>query len=155
LSTFLSAKEILMGTRRIRLVLPAVAAVIVAIVLAGCGGSSYGSSPYGGGSKTTAPASPAAGGTAVTIENFAFTPSTLAVKAGTTVTWTNKDGAPHTVTATDGMSTDANTTGLFDSGSLGQGQTFSFTFTKAGTYFYECTIHRTMQSMHAQVVVSG
>ena len=51
------------------------------------------------------------------------------------------------------MSTSATRTGLFDSGTLNPGQTFSFTFAKPGTYFYECTIHFAMPSMHAKVVV--
>jgi plastocyanin len=127
--------------------------VIVAVVLVGCGAAAYGS---GGGSKpTSTPAAGGAGGSgsSVTIENFAFTPQTLTVKAGTTVTWTNKDGAPHTVTSADSLGTDAATTGLFDA-QLGQGQSFSFTFSKPGTYFYECTIHKGMAPMHGEVVVN-
>ena len=75
------------------------------------------------------------------------------MNAGTTVTWTNNDGAPHSVAATDGPSTGAKTTGLFDSGNLGSGQTFSFTFDKAGTYYYDCTLHAAQASMHGTVVV--
>jgi plastocyanin len=138
-----------MGTRRTRLVVPAVIAVLAVIVLAGCGSSATGANP-----QTSTPAASAAAGTSVTIQNFAFTPQTLTVKPGTTVTWTNKDGAPHTVTATDGIATNAKTTGLFDSGQIGQGGTFSFTFAKSGTYFYECTIHFSMPSMHAKIIVS-
>lgn len=132
--------------------LPAiVVGVIVAVALAGCGGAAYG---YGGGTKTTpTPAGSAAGsGTTVSIQDFAFSPQTLTVNAGAKVTWTNKDSAPHTVTAVDSLATDAATTGLFNS-QLGHGQSFSFTFTKAGTYFYECTIHKAMASMHATIVV--
>jgi plastocyanin len=136
-----------MGTSRARLVLP-VAAALAVLVLAGCGSSATGTT-----SQTSTPT--AAGGSSVTIKDFAFSPQTLTVKPGTTVTWTNKDSTPHTVTATDGPSTSAETTGLFDSGSLSQGDTFSFTFAKSGTYFYACTLHFTMQSMHAKVVVSG
>ena len=129
-----------------------VVGIIIAIALAGCGGAAYG---YGGGSSKSTPA-PAGGGGAsgatVTIQDYTFSPQTLTVKAGTTVTWVNKDSAPHTVTAVDSSATDAGTTGLFDS-QLGQGQTFTFTFDKAGTYFYECTIHKSMATMHAKVVV--
>ena len=92
-------------------------------------------------------------GNAVAIQNFAFAPQTLTVKAGTKVTWTNNDSAPHTVTSTDGPSTSASPTGLFDSGQMNSGASFSFTFTKAGTYYYECTIHASMASMHATIVV--
>lgn len=126
--------------------------IIVAVALAGCGGAAYG---YGGGTKSTpTPAGGAGGapGATVTIRDYTFSPQTLTVKAGTTVTWVNEDSAPHTVTAVDSQGTEATTTGLFDS-QLGQGQSFTFTFDKAGTYFYECTIHKGMASMHAEIVV--
>jgi plastocyanin len=130
--------------------------VVALLVAAGCGSSSS-----GGGTTTTPATTPAAtatggtskGGATVTIQNFAFTPSTLNIAVGTTVTWTNKDAVPHDVTSADGISTTANTTSMFTSGSLNQGQTFSFTFTKAGTYFYECRIHKANAAMHATVVV--
>jgi plastocyanin len=72
----------------------------------------------------------------VAIANFAFDPVTIEAPAGTTVTWTNEDSAPHTATA-DG--------GAFDSGRLDQGGTFSFTFESAGTYAYHCDFHPGMQ----------
>ena len=72
--------------------------------------------------------------------SFAFSPATLTISVGTTVTWTNTTGAPHTVTSDDGKS--------FDSGintPIGaQGGTFSFTFTKAGTFAYHCQFHTFM-----------
>jgi len=71
----------------------------------------------------------------VTIANFSFGPNDLQVKVGTTVTWTNQDSASHTVTADDGS---------FDSGSLSQGSSFSFTFTEAGTFPYSCNFHPSM-----------
>ena len=76
----------------------------------------------------------------------------VTVEAGTTVTWTNKDSAPHTVTSADGISTSANTTSLFD-GSLNSGATFSYTFTKAGTYYYVCSIHKSQAGMHGEIIV--
>ena len=143
-----------------------VVGVVALLALAGCGSlsNSYGSAPKsgdasGGATVMPAPASSAAAaanpatGDTVAIQNFAFTPQTLTVKAGTKVTWTNSDSAPHTVTSTDGPSTSASPTGLFDSGQLASGASYSFTFTKAGTYFYECTIHASMASMHAKIVV--
>ena len=95
---------------------------------------------------TTAPAStpttaPPSTGNSVSIANFAFSPQTLTVKAGTKVTWTNKDSVTHTVTADKGA---------FNSGPLSPGNTFSFTFTQAGTYSYHCSIHT---SMMATIVV--
>jgi len=123
-------------------------AVLAVLVLTACG-----SSAYGGSIPTSDSASPSGGGSAVSIVDFAFAPQTLTVNAGTTVTWTNNDGAPHSVAATDGPSTGAKTTGLFDSGNLGSGQTFSFTFDKAGTYYYDCTLHAAQASMHGTVIV--
>lgn len=68
----------------------------------------------------------------VEIEDFAYAPETLTVKVGTTVTWTNKDNVGHTATSD---------TGVFDSGMLQKGESFSFTFTQAGTYPYFCAPH--------------
>jgi plastocyanin len=78
----------------------------------------------------------------VNISNFAFDPNVLEVTAGTTVTWTNNDGANHTVSADDGS---------FDSGSIGSGGSFSVTFDTPGTYTYHCNIHG---NMTGTVVVS-
>jgi len=75
--------------------------------------------------------------------DFGFSPVTLAVTKGTTVTWTNTGDAPHTVTA-DG--------GLFGSGTLAGGDTFSHLFTTTGTFAYHCAIHA---SMTGTVIVSG
>ncbi len=82
-------------------------------------------------------------GTAVSISNFSFQPAAITVAAGTTVTWTNFDGAPHTVSADNGS---------FDSGTIGSGGSYSLTFTAPGTYTYHCNIH---PSMTGVVYVSG
>lgn len=74
---------------------------------------------------------------AIEIKGFAFTPRNVTVKVGTQVTWTNKDSAPHTVTADDHS---------FDSGTLNQGQSFTFQFTTPGTFPYICAIHPSMQA---------
>lgn len=84
-------------------------------------------------SGTGAPVVPAAGDT-VAIKNFAFGPATLAVKMGTTVTWTNQDADPHTVTS-------QGSGGPLKSAALTTGQSYSYTFTTPGTYAYLCTIH--------------
>lgn len=73
----------------------------------------------------------------VSIDNFTFAPASLAVTVGTTVTWTNRDDIPHTVVSTD----DAKT---FKSKVLDTDESFSFTFTKAGTIPYFCSIHPKM-----------
>lgn len=70
----------------------------------------------------------------VTIKNFSFGPN-ITVAAGSTVTWHNSDGEPHTVVSADG---------LFRSAAMDTGETFSFKFTKAGTFKYVCTIHPRM-----------
>lgn len=85
--------------------------------------------------------SPVAANT-VSIKNFAFTPSTITVKAGTTVTWTNSDQDPHTVSANGGQ---------FRSQTLNTGDTYKYTFSTAGTFAYLCTIH---PFMTATVVVT-
>jgi plastocyanin len=81
----------------------------------------------------------------VEIKNYAFSPAALTVNVGDTVTWTNMDTAPHTVTVTSGPV-------KFNSGNLSTGQSFSYTFTTAGTYSYYCAVH---PDMVAKVVVNG
>lgn len=73
----------------------------------------------------------------VTIRNFSFNPSDITVKNGTTVTWTNKDSVAHTVTETDNLNGP-------DSGTVNPGSSYSFTFSKTGTYHYHCAIHTQM-----------
>ena len=73
--------------------------------------------------------------TQVTMKDFMFSPTSLTVKAGSTVTWTNEDDEPHTVVSDDK---------LFRSGSLDTNQSFKFTFDKAGTYHFTCSIHPRM-----------
>ena len=73
----------------------------------------------------------------VTIDNFSFTPQTITVKAGTTITWTNRDDIPHTVVNTE-------TPALFKSKPLDTDDKFTFTPTKPGTYPYFCSIHPKM-----------
>ncbi|WP_269856096.1 plastocyanin/azurin family copper-binding protein [Streptomyces sp. RPT161] len=80
----------------------------------------------------------------MTIQNFAFAPTSLKVKTGTTVTWTNKDSDAHTVTS-------SGSGGPLHSAPLTTGATYRYTFTKAGTYAYFCTIH---PFMTATVVVT-
>lgn len=70
----------------------------------------------------------------VAISNMQFSPDNITVKKGTTVTWTNNDGIPHTVTESDDQSGPSSPT-------LSSGQTYSFTFNTAGTFKYHCTIH--------------
>jgi len=82
-----------------------------------------------------------ASATAVKIDNFSFTPQTLTVNVGTTVTWTNGDDVPHNVVSTDKV---------FKSKTMDTDEKFSYTFAKPGTYNYYCSIH---PRMTAAVVV--
>ncbi|HLO60147.1 MAG TPA: cupredoxin family copper-binding protein [Bacteroidales bacterium] len=81
-------------------------------------------------------------GNTVKIQGFAFSPATISVKAGTTITWTNYDNVAHTVTSDDG---------LFDSGSISMNDSFSQKFDSTGTFAYHCTPH---PQMTASVVVT-
>lgn len=76
-----------------------------------------------------------AAGTAVTVSNFAFSPSVLRTTLGATVTWTFPDAISHTATSTQGF---------FSSGPRASGAKFAHPFTSAGTYAYMCTIHPSM-----------
>lgn len=75
----------------------------------------------------------------ISIANFSFNPQTLNVKIGTTVTWTNDDPVPHQPVGS-----------IFSSQILNTGDSYSFTFTQAGTYNYHCAIH---PSMTGQIIV--
>jgi plastocyanin len=74
----------------------------------------------------------------ITIDNFAFTPATLTVPAGTKVSWSNRDDTPHTVFS-------ALRPPAFRSGPLDTGDGFSVVFDKPGTYGYFCSLHPHMQ----------
>jgi len=80
---------------------------------------------------------------AVSIEGMKFTPDKLDIDVGDTVEWTNNDVHDHTVTAKDGS---------FKSDNIGNGQTFSHTFKKAGKFAYSCSLHPRMKG---QINVSG
>ena len=74
--------------------------------------------------------------TEIKVDNFTFGPGTLTVPVNSTVTWVNKDDIPHVIASNDG---------LFKSKALDTDDKFSYTFTKAGTYPYYCSIHPKMQ----------
>jgi predicted lipoprotein with Yx(FWY)xxD motif len=85
---------------------------------------------------------PAAKTYTINIENFKFTEAVLTITVGSTVTWTNKDAVEHNAVATDGS---------FSLPLLAQGESGSFTFTKAGEYNYFCEPHKT--KMTAKIIV--
>jgi plastocyanin len=77
---------------------------------------------------------PAAAPAGVTIEmeDFAFTPAEITIRAGTTVTWVNKDSVQHSATAENGS---------FDTGLFSPGERASVTFDQPGAYAYHCILH--------------
>ena len=137
---------------------PRIPAAIVVIVLAVAACSNPASPSTAPAAPSTAPAAstpagtttpsslPASGGatgsSAVEIKDTAFNPTTITVKAGDKVTWTNNDSFAHTVTLDDNS---------VDSGNLAGGATFDNTFATAGTFAYHCKIH---SSMHGTVTVT-
>ena len=84
--------------------------------------------------------------TEVKIDNFAFAPQRVVVKAGTTVIWINDDDIPHTV---------ASSAKLFKSNALDTKDKFSFTFTTPGTYEYFCSLHPHMTGTIVVDAVTG
>jgi plastocyanin len=90
---------------------------------------------FPGSRKLAANDQPSGATAGVNIDNFVFGPQTITVPVGATVTWTNKDDIPHTSVSTEGV---------FKSKVLDTDEKFSYTFTKAGTYPYYCTIHPKM-----------
>lgn len=97
-------------------------------VLAKKGGYSYNNSAA---PTNSAPAAQ----NSIQISSFSFSPASLTVKVGDTVTWTNQDSVGHSATADDKS---------FDTGILGQGKSGTITFSKAGTYTYYCSVHTSM-----------
>ena len=118
----------------------AVVSLIAVLAAAACGSSSSGSAASSSASSTPATAAAApTGGSAtassastVEITNFMFTPMSLTVSVGTTVTWKFEDSTPHTVAADDNS---------FISSPMSKGQTYTHTFATAGTVKYHCSIH--------------
>src|ERR1700691_2001437 len=89
----------------------------------------------------------AASAGAVSIDNFTFGPQSLTVKAGTTVTWTNKDDIPHGIASANN--------GFAKSRALDTDDSYSFTFTTPGTYQYFCYIHPHMTGTIVVEAASG
>jgi plastocyanin len=122
--------------------LAVLALVGMALTLAACssGGSATSSSSTAGSSGSTATTGGTGGSSsgtdAITIKNFAFSPASITVAPGATVTVTNKDQVTHTLTASDGR---------FDTGDISSGASKTFTAPKtAGKYPYICSIHQYM-----------
>jgi plastocyanin len=120
--------------------------LLVVAWVASCGSSSDTTTDAaltGGGGCT---AETAVAATDVTVSDFKYVPACIKVAAGATVTWTNAGMASHTVTS------DADAPVTFNSGALGSGGTFHFTFPAAGTVGYYCIPHESL-GMKGTVVV--
>lgn len=123
----------------------AVIGIALGLALAACGGSGE-------------PTAKAAGdpATSVGMKLLQFTPATLTVKPGTSVTFTNDEVITHTVTTgtytvgADNFRSEEKADGKLDKTLQGKGDTVSYTFASPGTYSYFCSIHKAMQG---QIVV--
>ena len=115
-----------------------VTVVAMFIMIAGCTSYAPPATPPAT-TQTQAPGSPT-----VTIQNFAFSPATITVPRGTTVTWVNQDAASHTIVS-DAQGSVAQGA-VFTSNSLANGASYSFKFDNPGTYPYHCSIHPTMKA---------
>ena len=120
------------------------ATAIGAAAIAGCGGKDGGTKSTSSSSAQTTtasspatPSGPAKAAIDVSISNFTFLPPTVTVKKGGTITWTNKDSAEHTATASGSAP--------FDTGALQKGDSKGVTFSKPGTYAYVCSFHPFMK----------
>jgi plastocyanin len=119
------------------------AATAATLALGACGGGSQPAASASASPRATASATPAAAAqdpvatTSVAITNFTFSPPVITVRVGATVTWANKDEDAHTV-AFDGAPA---------SRPLVNGDTYTHTFTQAGSYAYICSLHPFMQGM--------
>ncbi len=121
-------------------------AIFMIVVMSGAmGGMMGGMSGMGGmggmmgGGSDPADEAPIEGVTQVRQQDFAFAPANIIVDAGTTVTWTNRDGVGHTVTSDGG--------GELQSPLLGQSETFSHTFGEPGQFRYYCKPHPYMRGL--------
>ncbi len=115
-------------------------AIAVSLVLSSCsmhlglskllkGGSSSNGTPAA--SSSSAPKVSGTPVSAISIKGGKYRPKNVTIKVGSTLTWTNNDDVPETVTS--------DTPGLFDSGQIAPNATWSYTFTKAGVFPYHCT----------------
>lgn len=115
---------------------------VVALSLSACGSDDEPTNGADASAPETSDSTDSIESATITIADFAFDGVTE-VTVGTTVVVTNTDGAQHTWTALDGT---------FDSGALGEGDSFEFTFTEPGSFDYRCNFH---PSMTGTIVVTG
>jgi plastocyanin len=108
-------------------------AIIVIVVLAIGGYFIYKASYKSPTSSSNSSSQNSVATNSINIVNFAFTPQTITIKLGSTVTWTNSDSVTHNPVGAD-----------FNANNISQGQTFKHTFNTAGTFDYHCSIHPEM-----------
>jgi plastocyanin len=138
---------------RRRLIIGVTSVFITAGAVAGC--SAHAETPTAVPTATSAPTGPV-----INLSSLMFHPTTITVKVGDTITWRNDEAITHTVTSgrfvgvdkTTGLRSSQEPDGTFNAKLAGKGKTFSFTFTKAGSYTYYCDIH---QGMNATIKVVG
>ncbi len=118
-----------------------VALAAASLGLVACGSSGTASSTTGSTASPTT--SPPQSAPVIVIKNFAFSPKSITVRSGTTITIKNEDQVTHTVTAINGS---------FNSGDIPAGQTGHVTVSGSGTVPYRCTIHPFMQ---ASITIAG
>lgn len=119
-------------------------ALALAVLAAGCGRGNSESVDDAGAAATPAAAAISPAGMKpldITIDNFSYSPATLTIHAGQSVTWVNHDDVPHTVTANDKS---------FDSKAMDTDARYTHVFTTPGTYAYFCAVH---PHMTAQIIV--
>ena len=126
---------------------------LAAVGLTACGGATHATTEgatadhahaQANAPATTPVAQAAVATSAVTIDNFSFMPAAIKVKAGTTVTWTNSDEEPHSVVSSEEP--------MRSHTLAGPNNAFTHTFSKPGTYHYNCGIH---PFMHGSVEVTA
>lgn len=122
--------------RRLLVGIIAVLAALTTVAACGSDSGGGGTPPPASTQSASSGSAPAGGGSTVEIMNFMFMPASLTVPVGTTVTWKFDDSTDHTVTADDNS---------FASSPMANGQTFTHTFSSAGTVAYHCSIHPFMK----------
>ena len=111
-------------------------AVATIFFLSACSKSETDNGSGGGGSNANT----------IYMNNMAYSNTNLQISAGVKITWINNDNMTHTVTADDNS---------FDSGDIGPGGSFNYTFNTVGTYTYHCKYHSTMKGTIVVVVTGG
>jgi plastocyanin len=106
--------------------------MVIALFFVACGSGPTATTVTGGEDTTGVTSQGTVTGTQVIMTNRSYDPQTVTIGVGGTVTWVNQDAPQHDVVADNGE---------FQSQLFDKGQSFSFTFTKAGTYPYHCSIH--------------